>query len=94
MVIRQGSQLNFTVSGIDSDAVEVVFLAKNASKTITATVTPTDNTANFEIDDTDTVGEYDYQITVKFATGNPDIYPEGCTECSFPKLIICKSLEP
>lgn len=99
---RQGSRLTFQATNVPQDAVSVIFLAKYLTNAITATETPVDGIATFEIDipESQVVGSYDYQLSVTYSSGNPDIYPNGscsgnCTDgnCSFPKLVVCESLE-
>lgn len=95
MKIRQGARLNFTVERAEPEAVSATFLAKSGTTTITQTVVYANGIAPFEIEDTDVIGVYEYQVMENFATGSPDIYPnqDDCDgDCDLPTLEICKSL--
>lgn len=94
--IRQGAKLSFTVVRADSSAVSATFTAESGDNLITATENyDSEGVATFDIDDTDVVGVYEYQIAENFSAGNPDIYPsfDNCDgDCDFPTLEICESL--
>lgn len=99
MKIRAGARLSFTVQRADDEAVSATFIAVNDTVTITDTIAyDEDGIAAFQFDspDTNVVGEYEYQVNENFATGSPDIYPNGddCDgDCDLPTLEICESLE-
>ena len=99
LTIRKGSRLNLVVYQADPDSISATFIAHldDPETTIQDTVAYTDGEAHFEIQDTDVVGVYDYQVNENFTSGNPDIYPADgdCDEedCEFPTLEICESLE-
>lgn len=100
MQIRAGARLTFTITRSDETAVSATFIAVFEDNVISDTVDyDEDGVATFQFDspDTDTVGEYEYQINENFETGSPDIYPsdDDCEGdgCDFPTLEICESLQ-